>query len=275
MNTARIATLNQGFIHQHYRAGIMGWITQSHRKSLLGQLLIDRNLISDTQLAKAIAHQQRTGQRLGDVFAEWNLISQKQIDNLLGKQRSLRLAASIAAALLAPLQAYASVAAAPMVPVTAQSSSAAQRQGGMRLLTEQELSETAGQGALDEALGDWLKLNQQFSYNLVTQNALGHQLDLLQKPNSGLKVLGDLGKLMNPVLMMLDSKMTIKDVVYDSGSASTVVNEDGSITLRLPSSIGEISFDNIRVRGSSGPSFGSIAIKGIDLRGTVVTVKAH
>ncbi len=253
----------------------MGWIAQSHRKSLFGQLLIDKKLVSEAQLAQAIEHQHRTGQRLGDVFAEWNLISQKQIDNLLRKQRSLRLAATIATALLAPLQSYASVATAPMAPVNSQSSSNSDKHGGMRMLTEKELSETAGQGLLDEALGDWLKLNQQFSYNLVTQNAMGHQLDLLQKPNSGLKVLGDLGKLMNPVLMMLDSKIAIRDVVYDADSAATVVNEDGSITLSLPSSIGEISFENIRVRGSSGPSFGSIAIKGIDLRGTVVTVKAH
>lgn len=253
----------------------MGWITQNHRRSLFGQLLIDKKLISEAQLAKAIEHQHRTGQRLGDVFAEWNLISQHQIDKLLRKQRSLRLAASMATALLAPLQAYASVAAAPMAPVTSQSSSAAEKQAGMRMLTEKELSETAGQGISDEALGDWLKLNQQFSYNLVTQDTMGHQLDLLQKPNSGLKVLGDLGKLMNPVLMMLDAKMSIKDVVYDADSAATVVNEDGSITLSLPSSIGEINFENIRVRGSSGPSFGSIAIRGIDLRGTVVTVKAH
>ena len=253
----------------------MGWINDSQQKSRLGQLLIDRKLISEEQLAKAIAHQRKTGQRLGDVFAEWNLISRRQIDSIMRKQRSLRLTASIAAALLAPIQVYATVASAPVAPITAQVSSTAQKQGGMRLLSEKELSETAGQGILDEAMGDWLNLNQHFSYNLATQNALGHQLDLLQKPTSGLKVLGDLAKLMNPFLMLLDSKMTIKDVVYDPGTAASVLNKDGSITLSLPSSIGQISFENIRVRGSTGPSFGSIAINGIDLRGTTVTVKAN
>jgi hypothetical protein len=53
-----------------------------------------------------------------------------------------------------------------------------------------------------------------------------------------------------------------------------VVNKDGSVTLRLPSTIGEIRFDNIRVgKATSGPSFGSISLHDIDLRGTTITVK--
>jgi hypothetical protein len=65
----------------------------------------------------------------------------------------------------------------------------------------------------------------------------------------------------------------MKDVVYDPSSSTAHVNKDGSITLRLPSTIGELSFKNIRVgNATSGPSFGSIDISNIDLRGTTITV---
>jgi hypothetical protein len=36
-----------------------------------------------------------------------------------------------------------------------------------------------------------------------------------------------------------------------------------------------MNFNNIRIRGSDGPSFGSIAIKGIDLTGTVISLSFH
>jgi hypothetical protein len=253
----------------------MEWVKQSHRKSLLGQLLVDKKLISEQQLAQAIDHQRKTGQLLGDIFAEWNIISQRQVQSVLRKQRGLRLTATIATALLAPLQAYAAVVPAPVTLSSTQTSSASQRQSGLRALTEQELSETSGQGVLDDTLGEWLNLSKTFSYNVATQNMLKGQLDLIRQPNSGLKVLGDLGKLMNPVLSMLDANTTMKDVVYDTADAASIVNKDGSVTLSLPSSIGEISFQNIRVKGSTGPSFGSIDIRGIDLRGTTITVKSH
>ena len=51
--------------------------------------------------------------------------------------------------------------------------------------------------------------------------------------------------------------------------------KDGSLTLSLPTSIGEIAFNNIRVKGTEGSSFGSISIKGIDLTGTTITLGFH
>ena len=57
----------------------MEWLRQNTRKTLLGQLLIGENLISESQLARAIEQQRKTGQRLGDVIAEWDLLSKKQM----------------------------------------------------------------------------------------------------------------------------------------------------------------------------------------------------
>jgi hypothetical protein len=225
----------------------MGWLRQSHEKSLLGQLLVERRLISEEQLAQAIEHQRRTGQRLGDIFAEWNLVSQQHLRDALRAQRNLRLAATVATALLAPLEAFAvAPAAAPQSVVRSVEEDA----HGMQAMTEDDLERVSGQGWSD----------------LVVQGVKS------QGKDSGVKVLGDIARLMNPLLGFLDADVTMKDVVYEPANAAATVNQDGSITLRMPSSIGEIDFDNIRVKGTHGPSFGSVTIRSIDLTGTTVTL---
>ncbi len=228
----------------------MGWFSQSHEKSLLGQLLVRQKLISEEQLAQAIAQQRKTGQRLGDILAEWNLLTQHHIERALRKQRQLRLAAALAAALFAPIEALA-VAPVPEVPISVQTSGQEGR-SGLLALSEEDLGEIAAQGLDDRLL---------------------HQV---RSQDAGVKTLGKLVSAMNPVLDFLEADTTIKDVVYDPARAKSTVNPDGSITLSMPSSIGEINFDNIRVKGdTSGASFGSISIKAIDLTGTTLTVAAH
>lgn len=226
----------------------MGWLTQNHGKSQLGQVLVRKKLISEEQLAQAIERQRSTGQRLGDILAEWNIITQQHVQDALRKQRHLRMAASIATALLAPLDSYA-VEALPAIAVSTPLL-LGRSHSGMQMLTEDELSDSAAQGLNEELV-------------VQVREQLKHK---------GLEVVGDIGKLLNPVLGMLESDVSMKDVVYDRSQAGAVINKDGSLTLRLPSSIGEISFQNIRVRGSDGPSFGSIAIKGVDLSGTTITL---
>jgi hypothetical protein len=88
-------------------------------------------------------------------------------------------------------------------------------------------------------------------------------------------VVGEISKLLNPVLGFLEADTSMKNVVYDPSKAAATINKDGSLTLSLPSSIGEIAFNNIRVKGTEGSSFGSISIKGIDLTGTTITLGFH
>jgi hypothetical protein len=230
----------------------MGWLQHSHDKSRLGQLLVKRKLITEEQLERAIERQRETGQRLGEILAEWNAITHQHMHDVLRTQRNLRLAGAIAAALLGPLRAAAAVPA-PVVPVVApMQQTQSENHGSMQVLTEADLEGISAQGLSDALVQD-----------------------LRSGRNDGLKVMGDLARLVNPLLGMFDADVTMKDVVYDPANATATINKDGSITLRLPSSIGDLNFEHIRVRGdTNGPSFGSIFIHGIDLTGTTITLSA-
>lgn len=226
----------------------MGWLSNHHSKSMFGQLLVKKKLITQAQLDSAIEHQRKTGQRLGDIFAEWDIITHEHVNDILRTQRNVRMAAAIATSLLAPLEAYA-VEALPALTISTPVLLTKQ-QSGLQMLTEDELSDTTAQG--------------------LSEDLVQHVKE--QVKSSGLEVIGDMAKIVNPVLGFLESDMSMKNVVYDSSKAAATINKDGSLTLSMPTSIGEMNFNNIRIKGSDGPSFGSIAIRGIDLTGTTVTV---
>jgi hypothetical protein len=230
----------------------MAWYRPEHPAQLFGQLLVKHKLVTEEQLRSAIEHQRQTGQRLGEIFAEWNLVSQQHVQDILRKQRRVRMAAALLGAVFAPLEAYAAetLAAAPAA-ITAPAA-VLPREGSMAPLAEGELDAVSAQG-LDE--------------DLV------HQVREQLKQN-GVEVNGDLAKLVNPVLGVLDADVSMHNVVYAANRATSTVNPDGSLSLNLPTTIGEINFNNIRVHGAGpgGPSFGSISMRGIDLSGTVISL---
>ncbi|WP_075794928.1 hypothetical protein [Massilia putida] len=255
------------------------WMTRSTNRSRLGQILIEKKLISQEQLDAAIRAQEQSGRRLGEILADMKLITQAQVRGAVRRQRSLRMAAALATALLGPLHAYAAVAAAPAAGVATRI--AGEREGerefgrGLRALSDVELSDVTAQGRNDDALRDQAR---QAELRLIALAAQGGQQGLQTAvqhalPNDGVRVLGELAAVFNPLALMLSADTTVRDVSYDPANSQATVNKDGSITLRLPSTIGEISFRNIRVGSHPGPTFGSIEIHDIDLRGTTISVK--
>jgi hypothetical protein len=254
------------------------WMTRSTNRSRLGQILIEKKLISQEQLDAAIRAQEQSGRRLGEILADMKLITQAQVRGAVRRQRSLRMAAALATALLGPLHAYAAVAAAPAAGVTR---SAGEREGerefgrGLRALSDAELGDVTAQGSNDDALRDQAR---QAELRLIALGAQGGQQGLQATvqhalPNDGVRVLGELAAVFNPLALMLSADTTVRDVSYDPANSQATVSKDGSVTLRLPSTIGEISFRNIRVGSHPGPTFGSIEIHDIDLRGTTISVK--
>ena len=251
------------------------WMTRNPDRSRLGQILIEKKLISQEQLDAAIRAQARSGRRLGEILADMKLITQAQVRGAVRRQRNLRMAAALATALLGPLHAYAAVAAAPAAAVSTRLPGEREGVRGMRALSDAELGEVVAQGRDDDALRDQAR---QAELRLIAlagqggqqglQTALQHTL-----PNDGVRVLGELAAVFNPLALLLSADTTVRDVSYDPANSHATLNRDGSVTLRLPSTIGEISFRNIRVGSQPGPTFGSIEIHDIDLRGTTISVK--
>jgi hypothetical protein len=251
------------------------WMTRNPDRSRLGQILIEKKLISQEQLDAAIQAQARSGRRLGEILADMKLITQAQVRGAVRRQRNLRMAAALATALLGPLHAYAAVAAAPAAAVSTRLPGEREGVRGMRALSDAELGEVVAQGRDDDALRDQAR---QAELRLIALAGQGGQQGLqtaLQhaQSNDGVRVLGELASVFNPLALLLSADTTVRDVSYDPANSHATLNRDGSVTLRLPSTIGEISFRNIRVGSQPGPTFGSIEIHDIDLRGTTITVK--
>jgi hypothetical protein len=248
----------------------MDWMRQNREKSQLGQILLGKKLISEAQLDAAIREQGRSGRRLGEILADMKLITEAQVRGAIRRQRNLRMAAALATALLGPLHAYAAVTSAPAAAVSAR----AFGERSLRELSDEELGEIMAQGPDDDALRDQARqaeLRLAALGGLAGANAgrsLQHAL-----PDGGVRVLGELAQVFNPLALLLSADTTVRDVTYDAANSHAVINKDGSITLRMPSTIGEISFRNIRVGSAPGPSFGSVEIRDIDLRGTTISVK--
>lgn len=244
----------------------MDWMTQRREKSQLGQILLGKKLISEAQLDAAIREQGRTGRRLGEILADMKLITEAQVRGAIRRQRNLRMAAALATALLGPLHAYAAVTAAPAAAL----STRAVGERSLRELSDEELGEIMAQGRDDDALRDQARLAE---LRLAALTGGAGAQAARQLPEGGVQVLGELAQVLNPLAMLLSADTTVRDVTYDAANSHALINKDGSITLRMPSTIGEISFRNIRVGSAPGPNFGSVEIRDIDLRGTTISVK--
>jgi hypothetical protein len=129
---------------------------------------------------------------------------------------------------------------------------------GMQRLTDDDMRHVSARGLADRFLQ---------RVNLYASNGLG------------IEVLGDMATLLNPIgdafARLIDADTTFKDAVYNPLNPTLLIDKDGSMLFRIPATIGEISFRNIRIRGSNGASFGSITIQNINYTGTTIRVKKH
>lgn len=125
----------------------------------------------------------------------------------------------------------------------------------MQRLSEDELRRVAAQGFADRFM---------------------QRIALYLSSGLAINAIGDSATLLNPFgdafAGLLEADITFKDVVFNPVNPSTLVNSDGSVLVRLPSTIGELNIRNIRIRGSNGASFGSVTIRDLDLGGTTLRV---
>ena len=213
----------------------------NHTQSRLGQILINKGLITSAQLDAAIKVQLVSHKRLGEVLVEQGLLTERQLNKALKKQTNLRLTATLVAALLSPFQ----MASADIQRMQLSASISQQEvPPGMQSLSDSEMSAVNAQG-LDSALQGLL---------------------LQAEKSDGISTIQQLAKLVMPALDNLESENSMSDVHYDTSKVRPSLNADGSININLPSSIGEMRFDNIRIKGApTEQSFGNLHLHDIDL----------
>lgn len=124
----------------------------------------------------------------------------------------------------------------------------------MSRMTEEDLSRVAARGLSDRLFERISK----FSYHGLA-----------------VEVLGDMATLLNPLDILLDADTTYKDAVFNPTSPWMVVDKNGTAYVRIPASIGEIDFRNIRVPGSKGTTFGSVTIRNLNTSGTTIKITRH
>ncbi|MDO8332887.1 MAG: hypothetical protein Q7T02_02805 [Pseudomonas sp.] len=223
----------------------------NNQKSRLGQLLIDKGLVTAAQLDNAIKLQLTSSKRLGEILIEQGVLTERQLCKALKKQTSLRLTATLVAALLSPFQ-MASADIQRQTPPSTLSQMQAPR--GMQALSDAEMSSVSAQGLNDVLQG----------------------IFATAESGDGVGTAGQLAKLVLPVLNSLEAETSMHDVQYDTSKMTSIINADGSVNVRLPSSIGELRFDNIRVAGANpGQSFGSVVMQDIDLSQASLRISLH
>ena len=230
----------------------MSSIRQSQvvQKSRLGSLLIRKGFITEQQLSEALRQQRETGQMLGEVLIAKGLITTGQLQKALRKQSRYRLVAAFTALFMGPVAPMAFGAGGGAVNQNTQNQSyTSQRIAqsmGLQAITDEELGEVSAQGVEDL----WVNV----------ENA------------DGIALISDLAQVIMPATQLLEADVAIDGVSYDNGKG-VEMQADGSFKIKLPTHIEKISYDDIRVKGSSADqSFGSLEMTGVSFGNTELTV---
>lgn len=229
------------------------------QKSRLGLLLINKGLITSSQLDQALKLQGETSMRLGEVLVDQGWISERQLNHSLKKQTRYRYVAAFAALLLGPLQPFMASASIERDPITTEQVMEKKDQrfsSGLTSLTDTDMGNVIARGVSDN---------------------LARLQDILagnQEANTGQNTLKTIGSLLLPASELLNAEVEMSGVTYAKGQAISL-NQDGSIKLALPTHIEQIAFKNISVKGSKNEYMGDLFIKNIDLSDMSVSIKIH
>ena len=244
--------------------------------SRLGQILVNRGYVTQKQLELALRDQSenvRSGHggalRLGQLLVAQSLISERDLKRALRQQSRLRFAATVLAAVSAPLQPILAMAATTTTPVVVpapkQGSVAAKGQmiAGLQPMAESELAGVTAQG-FDERLASRLNEQGPVGYEVDNRNLPKASAQGAKQGLDGLQVMGQLGKVLLPITQVLDSDMEIVGVYVSQDRVKPLFDETGAMNVVLPNLIERVSFRDIRPVGQvGGPTFGTIQLEGI------------
>jgi hypothetical protein len=230
------------------------------QKSRLGLLLINKGCIARPQLDQALRLQSETGLRLGKVLIDQGWITERQLNRSLKKQSRYRYSATFAALLLGLLQPFMASANIEREPISTE-----------QLIKKTDRTPSSGLTPLNDS--DMSKITAQGSQLNIpnVQDILANTLDFNDHDKS---ILETLGNLFLPATNLLNADVEMSDVTYAVGPR-TKLNADGSITVALPSHIGQLAFKNVQESGSAGQNLGDVYVQNFDLSNVDVTIRLH
>lgn len=174
------------------------------------------------------------------------------------KQSPYRLqAAIIAGSLLAPLCIYAPDAA-HAASITAQ---APRWEGLFHRMSDPELAQVAAQGFIDPH---------------VDPNRLFDHVSKFSAGGNAVSMLGDMATLLNPplspLLALLEMQIRYTAMTISLSNPGVISDINGVTIIRIPHENRNVS---TTIRDSTGVSYGTVDIRGIDRGGTVLVVTRH
>ncbi|MGY0218144.1 hypothetical protein ACWJJH_12305 [Endozoicomonadaceae bacterium StTr2] len=220
---------------------------EAYQKSRLGRILVNKGYVSESELDKAIVEQQTSGKRLGEVLVDTGIVSRWQLRRALSRQTRLRFAASLAVALLNPIQ----------------------------LVHGDSTTAEFETPYADSDMNEWedgpLLPEQKLARSKVEEN-LAHD-------ETSIRVASQLVKMVMPVLNQLESGYHTPegerkhDIDYDVDDAKAEIHPDGRIRLSIPSTVGMLRFDNIRLSGVAAYNGGAISLSEVDLSESAFSIR--
>lgn len=249
----------------------------SMTNSRLGQILVNRGYVTQKQLDLALRQQAeavRAGRgealRLGELLVAQSLISERDLRRALKQQSRLRFAATVLAAISAPLQpmlAMAATTTAPVIVPAPKPTETVAAKGymiaGLQPMAESEMAGITAQG-FDERLATRLDEQTPIGYEADKRDIRKASALESEQGLDGVKVLGQLGKVLLPITQVLDSDIEVVGVHISDDRIKPLFDDTGAMNVILPNLIERVSFRDIRPAGQvGGPTFGTIQLEGI------------
>lgn len=215
------------------------------QKSRLGTLLLHKGMINRRQLDEALQLQSSSKLMLGEIMVRQGWISERELNKILRRQSRYRLVAAASALLLGPIQPF--VASAHAATESAHTAEQYMEKRGLQALSDDDMAGITGQGLAD---------NVEYLQDVLTGDASDEDA-----PASS--VMATLETVLPGLNMLTDYE--ISDVEYYDDGPATTLNEDGSLSVKVPKRIGEIAFRDVNFRGSTGPAMGDLVIKNLSM----------
>lgn len=252
--------------------------------SRLGRVLVNRGLISESQLEFALEEQGASGQRLGEVLLSKGWIDSNQLELALKRQLLIRKAGAMATAICAPLYSVPGFAATlvgkPVVaPVRTEAPlSVAHLPSGLIPMSELELGGVSAQGPY-QLLGGFSPSLGYDAATADTQRQVDEREDEEDQEESiAYQLLDSVATVMGfgPLSSGIEADVSMEGFRRFEDVPMLSVLDDGGVRISTGFEVDRINVENIRVKGRSDPAiFGSIYMTDVVFdKGSSMTINA-